>query len=175
MILYLTNNYKMPINPQTISYLLSLCPICEDIQYKILMLVIGMNGTPTSLSIKIISNKMKIYYTKIKHEVLDQPLIRYCGDLSLFNYLTALYPEYCYQDEDVDEDVDEAPDEHVDADDYYNPYEKTKPYIPSFLYDILIANDLYSSIVDDDIVNEYKQATKVRLNKMIEEGKPYNI
>ena len=114
---------------------------------------------------------MKIYNKRMNREdVLDDQLIRYCGDLSLFNYLIALYPEYCNRDDD--EDVNEVNDVNED---YYDPYEKTKPYIPSFLYDILLANDLYYSIVDDKIVNEYKEATKVRLNKMIEEGKPYNI
>ena len=38
----------MSIHPQEIAILLNLCPICPDIQYKILMLVIAMNGTPTS-------------------------------------------------------------------------------------------------------------------------------
>ena len=35
----------MSIHPQEIAILLNLCPICPDIQYKILMLIIG---TPTS-------------------------------------------------------------------------------------------------------------------------------
>lgn len=38
----------MSINYQEIAVLLNLCPICPDIQYKILMLFIGINGTPTS-------------------------------------------------------------------------------------------------------------------------------
>jgi hypothetical protein len=161
----------MSINPQTISYLLSLCPICEDIQYKILMLIIGLNGTPSSLSITVISNNMKIHNTRFKYRgVLDQSLSCYCRDLSLFNYLTCLYPEYC-----KDPDDEEAEEEEDDDDDYYEPYDKTKPYLPDFLYDIRIANDLYCSVLDNDLLNEYKEATKVRLNKMIEEGKPYNI
>jgi hypothetical protein len=162
----------MPINPQTISYLLSLCPICEDIQYKILMLIIGLNGTPSSLSITLISKNMKIHNTRIKYNgVFDQSLSCYCRDLSLFNYLTALYPEYC---KDVNDDDTEDEDEE-DNDDYYEPYDKTKPYLPDFLYDIRIAHDLYWSVLDNDLLNEYKEATKVRLNKMIEEDKPYNI
>ena len=36
---------NMSIHPQEIAILLNLCPICQDIQYKILMLIIG---TPTS-------------------------------------------------------------------------------------------------------------------------------
>lgn len=43
--------------------LLSLCPICYDIQFKILMLFIGINGTPTStiikLQIKCLNNSFK--------------------------------------------------------------------------------------------------------------------
>ena len=168
----------MPINPQTISYLLSLCSICEDIQYKILMLIIGLNGTPSSLSITVISNNMKIYNTRIKYNgVFDQSLSCYCKDLSLFNYLTCLYPEYC---KDPDDEADTDGEDEDDDDDYYEPYyyepyDKTKPYLPDFLYDIRIANDLYCSVLNNDLLNEYKEATKVRLNKMIEEGKPYNI
>jgi len=42
----------MSIHPEKISILLNLCPICSDIQYKILMSIIGMNGTPSSNEIK---------------------------------------------------------------------------------------------------------------------------
>ena len=42
---------------------LNLCPICPDIQNKILMLFIGINGTPTStiikLQIKCLNNSFK--------------------------------------------------------------------------------------------------------------------
>jgi len=42
----------MSILFQEFAILLNLCPICPDIQYKILMLIIGINGTPSSNEIK---------------------------------------------------------------------------------------------------------------------------
>ena len=42
----------MTVLPYEFAILLNLCPICSDIQFKILMLIIGMNGTPSSNKIK---------------------------------------------------------------------------------------------------------------------------
>ena len=82
-------------------------------------------------------------------------------DLSLFNYLSWGYPDYA-------EDPDPADP---------NP----EPiYLPEYLYDLIISYDLYyNNEEDDDYINEkmaeLKAVTKIRLNRMIEEGKPYNI
>jgi len=168
---------SITINPQSISYLLSLCPICPDIQFKILMLIIGINGTPTSFIIKSKINRMKMY-NKIKNKyVAEQSLTSYCKDLSLFNYLNCYYPEYL-KDSDDDQDQDQQHDD--------------KPYLPDFLYEIQMAYTLCSYYGEGDtfsiqfisyygeedinrIMNEYKESKKISLNRMIEEGKPYNI
>ena len=155
----------MSINPQTISHLLSLCPICEDIQYKILMLIIGQNGTPSFTAIKGKIDSMKMYYIKFQFQYAsDQTLTYYSKDLSLFNYFNYLYPEYSrYADEEYD-----LQDE---------PYEEDNPFLPDFLYEMQIAYTLYHYAQEgiNRIMNEYKEAKKIRLNKMIEEGRPYNI
>ncbi len=149
----------MSINPQTISHLLSLCPICPDIQFKILMLVIGVNGTPSLVAIKGEIDIMKMYYTTNKYPyILEQTLTCFHKDLSLFNYMNCVYPKY--------------PEEEQ--------YDKTSPYLPDFFYEIQIAYDLYYSDDEDDefinrVKNEYKELKKIKLNKMIEEGKLYNI
>ena len=52
----------MSIHPQEIAVLLNLCPICPDIQYKILMLILGINGTPTSNLFK--APKIFTFYTE---------------------------------------------------------------------------------------------------------------
>lgn len=174
---------SITINPQTISYLLSLCPICPDIQFKIVMLFIGINGTPTSFIIKSKINRMKMY-NKIKNKyVAEQSLTSYCKDLSLFNYLNWYYPEYLKDSDEEDQD-EEDQDQDQPHDD--------KIYLPDFLYEIQMAYTLCSYYGEGDtfsiqfisyygeedinrIMNEYKESKKISLNKMIEEGTPYNI
>ena len=51
----------MPVLPNEFAILLNLCPICSDIQYKILMLIIGINGTPSSNEIKKKIQNINIY------------------------------------------------------------------------------------------------------------------
>ena len=148
----------MSINPQTISYLLSLCPICEDIQYKIFMLFIGLNGTPSFTPIKEEIYSMKMHYTRNKYQyILEETLTCFHKDLSLFNYMNCVYPKY-------------PEEEQYD----------TSPYLPDFFYELQIAYDLYYSDDSDDefinrVKNEYNESKKIKLNKMIEEGKLYNI
>ncbi len=95
----------MPIHPQEIAILLNLCPICQDIQYKILMLIIGLNGTPTSNLFK--APNIFTFYTQT-----------YDKNKKCFNYSTTpLKPSayfrdlvllanykfyYCSSDEDVE-------------------------------------------------------------------------
>jgi hypothetical protein len=59
----------MSIHPQEIAILLNLCPICQDIQIKILMLVIGM-GTPTSNLFK--APKIFTFYAGNKKNLIIQ-------------------------------------------------------------------------------------------------------
>lgn len=151
----------MSINPQTITDLLSLCPICPDIQFKILMLFIGLNGTPSLVAIKEEIDSMKMYNTRNKYQyILEQTLTCFHKDLSLFNYINCIYPKYSEEED--------------------NEYDKTSPYLPDFFYELQIAYDLYYSDDDDDefinrVKNEYNESKKIKLNKMIEEGRPYNI
>lgn len=108
-----------------------------------------------------------MYNIKIEYQYTsEETLTCYCKDLSLFNYMNCVYPKYLKDSEDEEDE--------------YEPYDKTSPYLPDFLYEIQIAYDLYySDDVEDEyiirIINEYKESKKIRLNKMIEEGKPYNI
>jgi hypothetical protein len=56
----------------------------------------------------------------------------------------------------------------------------TSPYLPDFFYELQLAYDLYYSDDSDDefinrVKNEYNESKKIKLNKMIEEGKLYNI
>lgn len=136
------------------------------------MLFIGLNGTPSCFVIKATIYRMKMYNIKIEYQYTsEQTLTSYCKDLTLFNYMNCVYPKYLKDSEDEEDDLEA---------DEYEPYDKTSPYLPDFLYEIQIAYDLYySDDVDDEyiirIINEYKESKKNRLNKMIKEGKPYNI
>jgi hypothetical protein len=147
------------VNPEQISNILSLCPICYDIQNKILILYIGTRETPIKTKI----DQMKKYHTKVIYP--ERTLTSYCKDLSLINYVSWVHPEYT---EEEDEDPDPQP-----------------IYLPEYLYDLMISFSLYSSDKNKklDEYDEYttdhfvqlKAVTKIRLHRMIEEGKPYNI
>ncbi len=149
----------MSINPQEIAILLNLCPICPDIQYKILMLIIGMSGTPTS-------------------NLFKAPIIFtfYAGNKKCFNYssrplkpsayfrdlvLLANYKfSYCSSDED---------EEYSDEDKEYSDEGEN---IPNFSYEahyeIKIAYTLtYGDVEYVDYVIKLKEIIKNRLNKMI--------
>ncbi len=149
----------MSINPQEIAILLNLCPICQDIQFKILMLIIGLNGTPTSNLFKA-----PIIFTS------------YAGNKKCFNYSTnPLKPSayfrdlvllanlkfyYCPSDED-----EEYSDEEKE-------YSDEGENIPNFSYEAhyetKIAYTLtYGDVEYMDYVIKLKAITKNRLNKMI--------
>ena len=143
------------LDPKHISNILALCPICYDIQNKILIFYICMRETP----LKTLIANMKKYH--IKELYPKRTLTSYCMDLSLFNYLSWGYPDYTEDPEPI--------------------------YLPEYLYDLIISYDLYYNNEEDDDYNhedddyinekmaELKAVTKIRLNRMIEEGKPYNI
>jgi len=145
----------MSINPQEIAILLNLCPICQDIQYKILMLIIGL-GTPTSNLFK--ASTIFTFYAgnKKKFNYSSNPLkpSAYFRDLVL---LANLKFSYCSSD-DEEEYSDEETDEGEN--------------IPNFSYEahyeIKIAYTLtYGDVEYIDYVIKLKEITKIRLNKMI--------
>ena len=144
----------MPINPQEIAILLNLCPICPDIQYKILILVIGMNGTPTSNLFKVpiiftfyARNKKSFNYS-------SRPLkpSAYFRDLILL----ANYKFSCSSDEERE-------------------YSDEEENIPNYSYETYYEiNMAYTLTYGDTLSNEYidymvklKEITKNRLNKII--------
>jgi hypothetical protein len=149
----------MSINPQEIAILLNLCPICPDIQYKILILIIGLNGTPTSKLFKapIIftfygGNKKYFNYSSrpLKPSAYFRDLI------SLANYKFS----YCPSDED---------EEYSDE---YKEYIDEGENIPNFSYEAhyetKIAYTLtYGDVEYIDYLIKLKEITKKRLNKMI--------
>jgi hypothetical protein len=169
----------MSINPQTISDLLSLCPICPDIQFKILMLFIGDNGTPSFFAIKDTIDNMKMYYIKFQLKYASEQTLTYCcTDLSLFKYMNIVYPSYSLYEDEYDEDDDEDDEEEYDHEDPANvSQDGPKQFLPDFLYEIQIAYTLYHHAQEglNRIKDEYNESKKIKLNKMIEEGKPYNI
>lgn len=142
----------MSINPQEIAVLLNLCPICSDIQYKILMLLIGMNGTPTSNLFK--APKIFTFYTETYNKNKKQfnysttPLkpSAYFRDL---NILANIKFNYCYSDEEDEEEEEDN--------------------IHSFSYEINIAYTLTygGDLSTINYIEKLKEITKIRLNKMI--------
>ena len=149
----------MSINPQEIAILLNLCPICQDIQFKILMLIIGINGTPSSNLFKA-----TIIYTF------------YAGNKKCFNYSSrTLKPSAYFRDlvelanrkfyyYPSDDDEEYSDEEKEYSDDEQN--------IPNFSYEThyetKIAYTLtYGDVEYIDYVVKLKELTKNRLNKMI--------
>ena len=141
----------MSINPQEIAILLNLCPICPDIQYKILMLIIGMNGTPTSNLFK--APKIFTFYTETYNKNKKQfnysttPLkpSAYFRDLMI---LANIKFNYCYSDEESNEEEEE---------------EIIPNYEINIAYTLTYGGDL-STI---NYIEKLKALTKIRLNKMI--------
>jgi hypothetical protein len=144
----------MPIHPQEIFLLLNRCPICEDIQLKIFMLVIGINGTPTSNLFKA-PTIFTFYTTNRVFNYSTTPLkpSAYFRDLVLLaNYKFM----HCDDDEeDGEEEEEENPNLSCET-----GYE---------------LNMAYTLTYGDEMGNEYidymvklKEITKNRLNKLIE-------
>ena len=148
----------MSIHPQEIAILLNLCPICEDIQFKILMLVIGL-GTPTSNLFKApaiftfyAGNKKKFCYS-------TRPLrsSAYFRDLVLLHNLKFYY---CPSDED-EEDEEDDNEETEEIFDY--SYEAG--YETNMAYTLTYADTSGNEYIDYMV--KLKEITKIRLNKMI--------
>ena len=152
------NNLTMSIHPQEIAILLNLCPICQDIQFKILMLIIGMTGTPTSNLFKAptiftfyAGNKKCFNYstTPLKPSA-------YFRDLVL---LANLKFSYCPSDEE---------EEHSDEEETNDEEDDNPNYSYEAHYEIKIAYTLtYGDAGYMDYVIKLKEITKNRLNKMI--------
>jgi hypothetical protein len=145
----------MSIHPQEIALLLNLCPICPDIQYKILMLLIGMNGTPTSNLFK--APFIFTFYAKNKKcfNYSSNPLnlSAYFRDLvTLANYKFA----YCSSDEEKEYSDEEEKIEDLSYEAYY---ETNMAYILTY-------GDT-SSYGYVDYMEKIKTITKKKLNKMI--------
>jgi hypothetical protein len=156
----------MSINPQEIALLLNLCPICPDIQYKILMLVIGINGTPTSNLFK--APNIFTFYTetynknKKRFNYSTTPLkpSAYFRDL---NILANIKFNYCYSDEESnDEEEINDEEESSDAEHIQNFSDETN-YELRIAYTLTYGGDL-STI---NYIEKIKEITKNRLNKMI--------
>lgn len=142
----------MSIHPQEIAILLNLCPICPDIQYKILMLILG---TPTS-------------------NLFKAPTIFtfYAGNKKQFNYSTTpLKPSAYFRDLVL---LANYKFSHRSSDDEeeYSDDEEEGENIPNFSYEAhyetKIAYTLtYGDIEYFDYVIKLKELTKIRLNRMI--------
>ena len=146
----------MSIHPQEIAILLNLCPICQDIQLKILMLIIGL-GTPTSNLFKAptlftfyAGNKKQFNYstTPLKPSAYFRDLIL------LANYKFS----YCSSDEETSES-DHEEEENITNYSYEADYEIKMAY--TLTYDDTSGNQYI------DYMQELKEITKIRLNKMI--------
>jgi hypothetical protein len=150
----------MPIHPQEIVILLNLCPICEDIQYKILMLVIGANGTPTSNLFKAPIIFTSFAANKVFNYTSRQSLkpSSYFRDLVLLNHI-----KLNYYDDDEDEEYKE--NEENEEDDILNvSYENY--YEINMAYTLTYGDETGNECVD--YMQKIKAITKIRLNKMIE-------
>jgi hypothetical protein len=141
------------------------------------MLFIGDNRTPSFFAIKDTIDNMRMYYIKFQLKYASEQTLTYCcTDLSLFKYMNIVYPSYSlYEDEYDDEDDDE--DEYDDKDSANVSQDEPKQFLPDFLYEIQIAYTLYHHAQEglNRIKDEYNESKKIKLNKMIEEGKSYNI
>ena len=150
----------MSINPQEIALLLNLCPICPDIQYKILMLVIGINGTPTSNLFK--APNIFTFYTetynknKKRFNYSTTPLkpSAYFRDL---NILANIKFNYCYSDEESNDEEEINDAEHIQNFSDETNYELRIAYTLTYGGDLSTIN----------YIEKIKEITKNRLNKMI--------
>lgn len=141
------------MNPKLIKILLNLCPICPDIQYKILMLIIGINGTPSSILIKPKMINIRNMYIK-KFSYPEQTLSYYMVSLGLFNYKK-------YWNNSESEDSEDSDNEDF----------KYCEYLSEFLYEISIAYNLYNLDTEKSIQgiqNCLNIQAKKRLIHMIE-------
>jgi hypothetical protein len=150
----------MSIHPQEIAIILNLCPICPDIQYKILMLIIGMTGTPTSNLFKAPTIFTFYAGNKKKFNYSTRPLIQsaYFRDLVLLaNYK---FSHYSSDDETSDEEEEPNDEEDIPNATYEAYYETKMAY--AWTYTGTSGNEYII-----DCMVQLKEITKLRLNKMI--------
>ena len=148
------------LTPQQIEGLLAPLPICYDIQYKILMMSIGLNGTPSSKVARKLCDQVILHRSRPRFNYFtykENTLTSFCIELSLFNYM-----KHVYEEEAGDGgDVYDIPDDYL-----FN----------EFVYDLCIAYEHYRK---DDNSPEFfarrgedlAKVVKRRLQKMIE-GEP---
>ena len=157
----------MSIHPQEIAILLNLCPICEDIQFKILILVIGM-GTPTSILFKAPTIFTFYAGNKKQFNYSTRPLIpsAYFRDLVLLNNRKFYY---CSSDDETsDEEEEEEPndeDEDEEEEEEIFDYSYEAYYETRMAYALTYAGTSGNEYMDCMI--KLKEITKIRLNKMI--------
>ena len=137
----------MSIHPQEISVLLNLCPICPDIQYKILMLLIGINGTPTSNLFKA-QNIFTFYAANKKCFNYSTTPLKPSAYFRDLNILANIRFNYCYSDEE---------EEIIPNYSYETDYEIKIAYTLTYGGDLSTIN----------YTEKLKEITKNRLNKMI--------
>jgi hypothetical protein len=137
----------MSIHPQEISVLLNLCPICPDIQYKILMLLIGINGTPTSNLFKA-QNIFTFYAANKKCFNYSTTPLKPSAYFRDLNILANIRFNYCYSDEE---------EEIIPNYSYETDYEIKIAYTLTYGGDLSTIN----------YIEKLKEITKIRLNKMI--------
>jgi hypothetical protein len=157
----------MSIHPQEIAILLNLCPICEDIQLKILMLVIGMNGTPTSNLFKA-----PIIFTFFAaNKVFNYTSRRSLKPSSYFRDLVMLHNlKFNYWDDDDEDGEDDGEEEAGEEDILHVSYEID--YEINMAYTLTYGDETGNECVD--YMQKIKAITKKRLNKMIETEPPSN-
>ena len=141
----------MSIHPQEISVLLNLCPICPDIQYKILMLLIGINGTPTSNLFKA-QNIFTFYAANKKCFNYSTTPLKPSAYFRDLNILANIKFNYCYSDEESNDEEEDIPNYSYETD-----------YEIKIAYTLTYGGDL-STI---NYIEKLKEITKIRLNKMI--------
>jgi hypothetical protein len=142
----------MSIHPQEISVLLNLCPICPDIQYKILMLLIGMNGTPTSNLFKA-QNIFTFYAANKKCFNYSTTPLKPSAYFRDLNILANIKFNYCYSDEESNDEEEEIIPNYS----YETDYEIKIAYTLTYGGDLSTIN----------YIEKLKEITKNRLNKMI--------
>lgn len=140
----------MSIHPEEIVLLLNLCPICKDIQLKIFMLVIGINGTPTSNLFKA-PTIFTFYATNRVFNYSTTPFkpSAYFRDLVLL----ANYKFIHCDDEDEDEEEEEE------------DFDETG-YELNMAYTLTYGDETGNEYID--YMQKIKAITKIRLNKMVE-------
>jgi hypothetical protein len=150
------------LHPLQTAVILNALPICPDIQFKILMMFIGVSGTPSSNVVRKPIDDMIAHHCRPRNRFNSYKLYTltcFRVDLSLFNFKAHILNE---NKEEGDQDVEE--DQET---------EDVGLCFPEFIYDITLAYWSYFTIADAEhnAHNEacLKNAVKIRLQKMIQE------